>query len=1202
MSSVDKNDDLHSEKAAIEQSEVLVNTDLMNDAFDGENREHEMSTWAAIKSHPWACLWAFTMCFTIVMESFDMFLNGNFVALPHFKEVYGVEVPGHGKTIETKWQSSLFQAGQCGAFVGVFLAGPITNKFGYRWTTIFALMLMNATIFVSFFANSLALLVVGQALEGVPWGFFIANSPAYASEIVPLSLRGACTATLQMSWSIGSIIVAGVTYGFNKRSDEWAWRVPLALQWIFPTPLLILLFFAPESPWWLIRRGRKAEALRSIERLGGKSHEEAQQSLAMIERTVEIEAQMGGSPTLLDLLKGTDLRRTIITCLIYASQNFAGNLIANQATYFFEQAGMGPERSFQLNLINSCLQLVANIIALPLASSFGRRTIYLWGTATNVTLLMVLGVCASISQNNATNYAQAVLGILISFVFAGSLGPISYTIIAETSSVRLRALSTGVGRAAYYVAEIPMIYLASQMLNPGGWNLAGKCGYVWGGTACVCFVSAYWFLPELKGRSYRESDILFNRRISARKFKSTVIDVRDNEHSRRRNGTLASCEPCRKGKVRCDHAQPVCERCQKRGYTSNRCFYHPAPLTSIRRRPDRHSQIHLSPSTSLRNLGNPMSDSETLDAVAECPSVIQPALRTEQLLPEGYLGPTSFIAGLEENVDLFHGEQFNTGGSENSTIAPSPGLVKRTAEVLRCLQDFSAIKNLVQKYYGVSQTAVIPSSLILNALDELEVTVNASLFGPASDEQLFTFSTFVIHNTSEALKIPQNSDGTVFHKCFTGPSLRLEIIGIICALAGRASYFGLADSAVHDTESRTQFSHKMLVACDLTIQICKSLTGLNDLSLWLVHEDLLLSKLLRGDSSSVTWNRLGELATDIFELGAHRDTPSLLPFFILESRRRLFAASYQLDKSIATFLGRPPRISWRHSDCRLPLDISDVDLAGHTHILEAARRSLDSNGWNTKKVYHQASWIRLRFTISTFREEILELSLQKPSLNRTEQLRRCHEAWNLLPEHLQYTSSCWESDLPIGVKLISIISYLAYLYNEFSIQSLLYQDSKKSNAALLDVSSEILSTVLSLGRQWERSVDIKGDFTWIALVYGFSCAGVLIRAIQEQARTGQPLLYSGSRSSLIRNLSVFISQLESMAGPEQATSPLFIRATSVFSSIIDEILEPRPEVPVDGTNPDAILDSDIDTFFFDLLGMDSFETQDFRVAFDDMLY
>lgn len=103
------------------------------------------------------------------------------------------------------------------------------------------------------------------------------------------------------------------------------------------TPLMILLFLAPESPWWLIRRGRKAEALRSIERLGDGNSETAQQSLAMMERTVQIEASLGGSPSLLDLIKGTDLRRTTITCLIYASQNFAGNLIANQSTFFFER-------------------------------------------------------------------------------------------------------------------------------------------------------------------------------------------------------------------------------------------------------------------------------------------------------------------------------------------------------------------------------------------------------------------------------------------------------------------------------------------------------------------------------------------------------------------------------------------------------------------------------------------------------------------------------------------------------------------------------------------------------------------------------------------------------------------------------------------------------------------------------------------------
>ncbi|KAK5060119.1 hypothetical protein LTR84_010003 [Exophiala bonariae] len=525
-------EELHQRVAQVDtnHSDVLINADLMNDAVDGENREHEMRIWEAVKSHPWACFWAFVMSFTIVMESFDMFLNGNFVALPAFQKKYGVVVGENAWAIPTRWQSALFQSGQCGAFVGVFLAGPVTTRLGYRWTTIWALVLMNATIFISFFANSLTLLVVGQALEGVPWGFFIANSPAYASEVVPLVLRGACTATLQMSWSIGGIIVAAATYGYRAGVDEWSWRIPLALQWIFPTPLLILVFLSPESPWWLVRRGRKAEALRSVERLGPRhTTENATQTLAMMERTVEIEVQQGGEPTLLDLWKGTDLRRTTIICLMYASQNFAGNLIANQATFFFEQAGISPDRAFALNLINSCLGFVANAGSWFLTAWFGRRTIYLWGTAVNITLLVLLGICASISQNNATNYAQAVLGIIISFVFAGFMGPISYSIIAETSSVRLRALSTGVGRAAYYVAEIPMIYLASKMLNPTGWNLAGKCGYVWGGTALVCWIMAFFFLPELKHRSYREIDILFNRKVPARKFKHTVIDVKDNE-------------------------------------------------------------------------------------------------------------------------------------------------------------------------------------------------------------------------------------------------------------------------------------------------------------------------------------------------------------------------------------------------------------------------------------------------------------------------------------------------------------------------------------------------------------------------------------------------------------------------------------------------------------------------------------------------
>lgn len=94
-----------------------------------------------------------------VMESFDMFLNGNFVALTPFQNKYGVRLANGDYAIPTRWQSALFQSGQCGAFVGVFLAGPITNVLGYRWTTILALILMNATIFISFFVSILTSLL-----------------------------------------------------------------------------------------------------------------------------------------------------------------------------------------------------------------------------------------------------------------------------------------------------------------------------------------------------------------------------------------------------------------------------------------------------------------------------------------------------------------------------------------------------------------------------------------------------------------------------------------------------------------------------------------------------------------------------------------------------------------------------------------------------------------------------------------------------------------------------------------------------------------------------------------------------------------------------------------------------------------------------------------------------------------------------------
>jgi len=105
---------------------------------------------------------------------------------------------------------------------------------------------------------------------------------------------------------------------------------------LFPTPLAILIFCAPESPWWLVRKGRLEQAARSVERLGRKSQVNASESVAMMRRVIEMEKTVK-APSHLELFKGTDLRRTLIVCGVYAAQNLTGNLIANQAVYFFER-------------------------------------------------------------------------------------------------------------------------------------------------------------------------------------------------------------------------------------------------------------------------------------------------------------------------------------------------------------------------------------------------------------------------------------------------------------------------------------------------------------------------------------------------------------------------------------------------------------------------------------------------------------------------------------------------------------------------------------------------------------------------------------------------------------------------------------------------------------------------------------------------
>jgi SP family general alpha glucoside:H+ symporter-like MFS transporter len=158
------------------------------------------------------------------MESYCVFLMGQFIATQRFARDFGVKSKTGEYIIVASWQSAFQCSGPVGAFIGVFIAGPITSWIGYRWATIGGLMFLNAFIFIFYFGNSQGMFFAAQILEGIPWGIFIANAPAYCSEIVPLRLRAPATQMLQMFWAIGSIIVGGITYHYQSKDSPEAYR------------------------------------------------------------------------------------------------------------------------------------------------------------------------------------------------------------------------------------------------------------------------------------------------------------------------------------------------------------------------------------------------------------------------------------------------------------------------------------------------------------------------------------------------------------------------------------------------------------------------------------------------------------------------------------------------------------------------------------------------------------------------------------------------------------------------------------------------------------------------------------------------------------------------------------------------------------------------------------------------------------------
>lgn len=142
--------------------------ELASDAKHGADSEHRMTLWQAIKTYPKAVGWSVLLSSTLIMEGYDLALVGNLYANPTFNRKYGeYSVSGDKYVISAGWQSGISNGARAGEIFGLLIAGWTADRFGYKRTTMGALVFLIGFIFVLFFAPNIQTLVVGCILCGM---------------------------------------------------------------------------------------------------------------------------------------------------------------------------------------------------------------------------------------------------------------------------------------------------------------------------------------------------------------------------------------------------------------------------------------------------------------------------------------------------------------------------------------------------------------------------------------------------------------------------------------------------------------------------------------------------------------------------------------------------------------------------------------------------------------------------------------------------------------------------------------------------------------------------------------------------------------------------------------------------------------------------------------------------------------------------
>ncbi len=401
-------------------------------------------------------------------------------------------------------------AGLIGAIIGALIGGNITDRLGRRKVLMGSGVVFAVGALWSGLSGSPASLIAARLFLGIAIGTSSFAVPLYIAEISPTKVRGTLVSLFQLMITIGILVSYFSDFIFANDADPSCWK-PMFYVGIIPAVILLVgMFFMPESPRWLMSRGRMDEAMGILRKTEGENAQEVSASIAG-----EIEKDKQNTSTWSDLFRKEWRFPLLIAVGIMFIQQFVGiNTVMYYSPKIFRMAGFdGSVAAIGASIGVGVINVVATLLSVYFVDRIGRRKLFFIGMVGMVVSLSLLAGSFLADFGNAGKFVTVGCTLLYVTFYAVSVGPLGWLIISEIFPQRLRGKGSSIGSLSVWVfnsivtftffkiakllsvAGTEIVVDGETIANPAGsflfYAFIALAGIVWG----------LFFMPETKGKS-----------------------------------------------------------------------------------------------------------------------------------------------------------------------------------------------------------------------------------------------------------------------------------------------------------------------------------------------------------------------------------------------------------------------------------------------------------------------------------------------------------------------------------------------------------------------------------------------------------------------------------------------------------------------------------------------------------------------------